>query len=1058
LIRFVYWLLVVIEITLLLSAFLLFVVTDSRSIKFIAKTSLNTSAFTYDEIEGNLFEGLTVSNLAYNKKNLFTKATLHWNPLTLFYKKLTVTKLEAKGVELENIVKMINDFSSQKSENNFQLDYSFTVNSTHLDINPYVFEGTRFSSFVLNTGKIELKKDLTLNSKKLDIKFNSDIVNVHLLGNIENNRLLVDTLTLKNISSRAITRLTKRLIAKNRAKVTKNSKKKKSFSLFKEIKIKHILGTMKPVKYGDFKIKNVTLLLENGYIDPSKNYQYSVEHLDFKGETNFGSVSYKGDIKKSTIYAKGNVFLSKELFSTYNLPLSYKALRKLPNKLKLDHSGVWLDVEHSLTKLLKINSDFNIDVKRANHKLAYLYNKDLIVDSKIKGSISYANDVEFNAKTVVNFHKVTTKYEGDIKLENFKKLPKDISNYLLSGLHGTFKGDTKGLNVDIASDLIEGSFLTTNYKKADLVLKSKKRNIKLLKLIPSIPFKYQDELLALNAKMLVNFKALQESKIDLKVESNLLNVQTKMGLEKPYKILFTSTIPFNSALRKIDKKINFSEFQNLNGMVEFQDDKYHVSLNNLNKLKIKFDYDKQLEIVNKGTISLGNTHINIQSNRKNKIELTSNVSNLQKTLEELEKYYEIKLPNLQGNVQFSMKEQSNGLFEFNLESPNIKYLSDKGVNLSVINLYDLKLLFNVDSESNIEIKNYAFKIDENEYMSKFSSNKLSHLQIKNRQVLIKDFWLNNILIAGSYSLEHERGDISLKSKSYSYLTKDFDLLFDIDLKTKIVAGKFNVSGVVDILGNSINYEVVGSDIVEDSDIIILQDILKTKESALQNFKFNLKINNKKPLKYNASNTNIEFYNDLSIVKDYTTKMMITGMTTITKGYYKIEEKKFTLNESHLYFAGDFKKPFLDIKANYEKDQYNVHIFISGSSEEPIVNFNADPYLTQQEILSLILFDGTGSSSGNGAEAYTLLGGTFAKGLIKSLGINVDHLLLGTNENDELSLEIGTKISKDITVLYLHKDGLDGAKVRIEHSKDFETDIIIQQPNTSSIEFLYKQDR
>jgi len=115
-------------------------------------------------------------------------------------------------------------------------------------------------------------------------------------------------------------------------------------------------------------------------------------------------------------------------------------------------------------------------------------------------------------------------------------------------------------------------------------------------------------------------------------------------------------------------------------------------------------------------------------------------------------------------------------------------------------------------------------------------------------------------------------------------------------------------------------------------------------------------------------------------------------------------------------------------------------------------------LTQQEILSLILFDGTGSSSGKGAEAYTLLGGTFAKGLIKSLGIPVDHLLLGQDRNQQLSLEVGGKVSKNISVLYLHKDGLNGAKVRIEHSKSFETDIVIQPPNTSSIEFLYKQDR
>jgi len=1059
LIRFIYWLLVVIEVLLLLSAFLLFVVTDSKSIKFIAETSLNSSKFTYREIEGNLFQGLTVSELAYDKKEIFSQATLHWNPLTLFYNKITITKIDVKGLELKNIITMIDDLSSEESESSFKFNHSISLDSSHLDINPYLYEGIKLSSFVLDSGKIDLKKDFTLNADALHLKFDSDIVNVDLVGKIEESRLLVDNLDLKNISSEAITLLTKRLKDKYKNKPSTSSKNEESFIPFKEIKVKHILGTMKPVKYGDFEIQKVTLLLDDGVVDPYNHYEYAVKDLDLKGETNFGSIAYKGYVDKSTIHAKGNLFLSKELFSTYTLPLTYKALKKLPSKLTLNHSGVWLEIDHKLKKLLKVSSDFNIDVTKANHKLGYIYAEDLIIDSKIKGSINYADDVEFNSKTVIDFHNGTTNYEGDVKLAKFKELPKDLANYLLTGLEGTFKGDTKGISVDLTSDLIEGNFLSTDYKKAKLELKSKKKNIKLSQLIPSLPQEYASEFLTLNANMLMEFKDMKRSNITLDAYADFLNVKAKMNLKKPYKIYFTSTLPLNSSLRKIDRKIHFSKFQNLEGAVEINNNIYNVDIDNRDELKLNFKYDSKREIVDKGILSLGSTIVNLSTNFDKKIELKSDISNLQRTLKEVQKYYEVSLPTLQGAVDFSMVEKNSGLFEFNLESSNIKYLSDKGAKLSVTNLYDIKLLFNIDSNSNIEIEKYAFKIDDNEYISKFHSNKASHLQIDNSKIIIKDFWLNDtILLAGDYDLSSEKGLLTLKSKAYSYISKDFDLLFDLDLKTIIAGSKFDISGVIDILGNTINYEVVGSDIVEDSDIIILQEMLESKESTLQNFKFNLKINNKKPLKYNANNTNIEFYNDLIIVKDYTTEMMITGMTTITKGYYEMEDKRFTLNESHLYFAGDVKKPFLDIKANYEKDQYNVHIFISGSTEEPIVNFNSEPYLTQQEILSLILFDGTGSSSGNGAEAYTLLGGTFAKGLIKSLGINVDHLLLGTNENDQLSLEIGTKISKNVTVLYLHKNGLYGAEVRVEHGKHFETDIIIQQPNTSSIEFLYKQDR
>ena len=186
-------------------------------------------------------------------------------------------------------------------------------------------------------------------------------------------------------------------------------------------------------------------------------------------------------------------------------------------------------------------------------------------------------------------------------------------------------------------------------------------------------------------------------------------------------------------------------------------------------------------------------------------------------------------------------------------------------------------------------------------------------------------------------------------------------------------------------------------------------------------------------------------------------MMITGMSTIKDGYYNMEDKHFILDESYLYFAGDVKKPLLDIKASYVKNPYTIHIFISGTSEEPIINFSSEPYLTQQDILALMLFDETGTTNGKGAEIYTLLGGTLAKGLMKSLGIDIDHFALGIDDNDQFSLEVGSKISDNISLIYLNRDGLNGAKVRVEHGKRFETDIIIMPPNTSSIEFLYKNN-
>ena len=436
------------------------------------------------------------------------------------------------------------------------------------------------------------------------------------------------------------------------------------------------------------------------------------------------------------------------------------------------------------------------------------------------------------------------------------------------------------------------------------------------------------------------------------------------------------------------------------------------------------------------------------------IKIESHIANLQNSLNVLQQYYKFEAPAIRGAVDIVLTQKSKGQLSCHIESKHIRYLSDNDVNL-----YNVNSDFTVDKDLNIVLDRYHFSIDRNEYIHKFfAKKKRSYLSFKNGNINIKKLWINDsILLSGDYELEKRRGEVFVKATPYHFRNKNFDLLLNVDVKAKILEDKFDVSGNIDILGNSIKYELPSEGIINDSDIVIVQDMKKNSEVAFPNLKLYLKIGGSKPLHYQGDGIEADFLNDITIVKNYKQEMMITGMSTIKDGYYDLEDKHFTLDESYLYFAGDIKKPLLDIKADYIKDQYTVHIFISGTSDEPIVNFNSDPYLTQQEILSLILFDETGTNNGKGTEAYTLLGGAFAKELMKSLGINIDHFILGADENDQLLLEVGTKISKNVSLLYLNRDGADGVKVRVEHGKNFETDILVMPPNTSSIEFLYKSD-
>lgn len=1058
-IRFIYWLLAIIEVMLLLATLLLFVITDARTIKVLTDNFLPSTKFSYEKIEGDFFKGLEIKNLAYKNRALFDTATVHWNPLTLFYKKITLTEVDIEGVEVENIVKMIHDFDSESTDDDSSFDFAYSFDHIHVDINPYVYEGVKFSSFLFETEKIEIDKALNINTKALYLYFDSDLVNVELVGGIDKSKLLLEKANLTEISSREITRFIRVLRAKEKI-AKKDSEEKEKVEenqepFLKEIKIKELLATLKTVNYEPVNIENAKVVVYNAEFDTYNNYVYKAKDLKFTGKTNFGSLDYRGHISNSMIYAKGALLLDKELFNRYKLPLNYENLRKLPSTLKLNDEEVWLDINHSVKDLLNIKSTFNLDVTKGKHNLHYDYSDRILdIDSLLNITMPYGENVRLENKTIVD-EIGHTSYEGNVEFPKITNLPEEVSNYLLEGLKGEFKGDSSNLLVDIDSKFITGSFITHGYKHATMQLKSKEKNIELKKMLPSITGILEKEMLALESESFFDFENGKNSKIDLDIDSNLMTLNAEMKLHTPYKILLKGNIPSNSSLLKVDKRIKIDQFSNIRGEVLVEKNNYRVQLKNQNDLTMTLKYDALSKAIKDGLLSVGEEEIRFQDENNQSIQIQSNIKNLQNLLKSVQKYYAIELPNIQGNADLNIMHYDNGLMKFQIQTPQLKYLDTNG---SALNFNQVNALFTMDKNDNIEIKNYKFELDNKAYIEDFSSKKTSYLTLKDGKIIIKELWLKDqAVFQGEYDFKASKGDIKVVSEKFSLKNKDFDLLFRLALDMKIRGKLMNIEGDISILGNQINYDMAGSSITEDADIIIVQEALKEKESALQNLKLYLKIKSEKPLKYLGKDTQVEFFNELRVIKNYKTDMMVTGMSTIIKGYYQMEDKRFILNESHLYFAGDPRKPLLDIKANYEKDQYTIHVFISGSAEEPIVNFNSDPYLTQQEILSLILFDGTGSSSGQGAEAYTLLGGTFAKGLIKSLGVDVDHLLLGTDTNDELSLEIGRKVSDDITVMYMHEDGKDGAKVRIEHSKNFETDIIIQPPSTSSIEFLYKQD-
>jgi len=1070
-----------IEFLLLLGTILLFVLSDYRTIDIITKDILPRYGISYQKISGNIFTGIKITSLEYNSTILADKIDIGWNILSLLDNKIYITKFEIKNANTNKILEIINSLPSSESKQTNNI-FDYQINSIDITAQPLDYHSVKFRDFQLGIDSINIDRDMQkIKLKKLKLSLNSDLVNIGLHGDINKNRLHLNRVRLTDIDTKVITRFVKTF---HKSKNSKKSVKQKSMPpLLKSIKIDKLLATLKRTTYSPITLEETKLTLSNITIDPKSSYNVNAKKALLIGKTSFADTKQIGYVKNSKLYTKGDIITRKYLFDKYSLPLNRKELRRLPAKLEVNQKGLWVEIDNSAKNLLVLNSDFNLNIKKATHKLKYIYSeKKIYIHSKAKSSMTYSNDSDIDNLVLVDIAKNGyTTYEGSVDVKKIKAIPKNISLNLLENLKAEYKGDSKKLIVNINSKQTKGKFVTKGYKNAKLTFHTKK-SIYINKFIKSLPKPFNNSLADINSNSFIDFQDNKKTKIGLTIHSDILNIDSIIGITQPFKIKFDATIPHNSKISQIDKNIKLNAISKLDGSIILdKNSRNHIAIKS-NDLSLSCDYNSKTNRLSRGVINTVGEEIKFNGSLDKGIKITTQIQDMNRFSKMVMKYYNLKLQKMRGKADIDIKLNSNST-DISLKSKKIEYGNIQGDILSRVNIdknskidieFNSKEIRYIDEvtkeptkihalsskfsifDNQIEIDRYSFKFY-NDYISHFFSNKKSYLSFSDSTLSAKKVWLNDkILITGDLNIDSMIGKFNILSSSFSFKNRDFDLLSRFNLNLEIDKQRLFLSGLVEPLGNIIRYEAIGSGVAEDSDIIIVQNQSQKNSTILDNLKMNLRIKNLKPIRYKTDTIDIEFSNDITIIKDYFKEFKLLGTTTINRGYYKQENKKFFLDESYIYFSGNAKKPMLEIKATYTKEQYNIQIFISGTTDDPIINFNSDPYLTQKEILSLILFDSTGENSGSGTELYALLGGTFAKELMKSLGISVDHLVLGQGIDEQLSVEVGKKISKDITLIYLHNNGKDGIKVRVDHSRHLETDIILQ-PQSSSIEFLYKSD-
>jgi len=212
--------------------------------------------------------------------------------------------------------------------------------------------------------------------------------------------------------------------------------------------------------------------------------------------------------------------------------------------------------------------------------------------------------------------------------------------------------------------------------------------------------------------------------------------------------------------------------------------------------------------------------------------------------------------------------------------------------------------------------------------------------------------------------------------------------------------------------------------VMDDDIIIIQDVRPPSSAKLST---NLRITAQKPIHFKTKELDLQLNPDVTLWKDPTGPMQILGMLSIPSGKATTAGKAFDIKPSEIYFGGDVPlNPYLNLTIGHEVDYHKILIYVTHTLDSPIFLFSSDPVMSQNDIMSYILFGGPANTVSGGdsststvrADATNFMLGAGLKGLISgATKLQIDTMNILTTAQGGMGFEVGARLNKDLRVLY-----------------------------------------
>ncbi len=1008
--------LIFIEISLLIGAFIVFLISNKETLNFIIKKISNEYQISYESTSGSLLTGITLKNIKYKNEDLAKKIIIDWKITPLMYQRLSFKEIKIEDLKYPTLQKLLKKKSKKKSPSkNFKklpLLKSIDIDKFNFSMKNFQNQNIKIKYLDIEADKIYTDfKDIKISNFKS--KIDSDLAKVIIKGFWEDKNIYVNLLKAKNIDI-------DKIIA-----ILKNKKQKKSSSniiLINGIVFNKIEADIKPFKYKQYKINSFNLNAENGFFD--LKYLY-LDDIRAKTDTNIADFIFKAKIDKNRLFAKSEIELKNDYLKKYSKTIDFSHIKPLNANFELGkdlfRATLFFKAKEFLKESLK---PYQIEITDAKSVIFYHF-KNKIFKSNTKANLKSKYFEKAFLSNHLDYNR-SLSYKGEFSSQKFKNLSEFTQN-ILQNLKISYEGKRKNLKGKISSNLLKGNFDTKDFKILYLHLKSE--YLKEIKAKAQVDSK-------------IYLKNLKNSQISIKAENKDFLIKSALKLQKPIQI--DSTIqPVNKKLKDLKIFPIYLKTTLKEGLVQSKIEG--------NKLKGELNYQISSKNI-QSDIKLSTSIFSLKGDLDKNLSLSAKIASLRELKNDLlskEKASKLKIDGeLSINSEISLK---------NLLSKNqikAKWLLYEYKENKFLVAEKLKSDISI-SKNKIAINNYSFKI----LNKKLFSSKESDIYLKDSKILVKSFFINDKgKIDGKYDTKTKKGLFTLKANRFHLKIPEGEGVFDTKISLKIDNDQKDIEGFIKLYKGIIRYEPVKTYKVQDKDIIILQQ--KPQKESKDFLSLNIRIFSVKPIIYKTKDIKASFNVDVTLWKEYEKRLELLGLVKLLNGEVKKEDKIFKIDSGEIMFGGDPRNPYLNIKLLHYVRPYEITIIVNGTLESPLIFFSSDPYLSQSDILSLILFGTTSNnllskSSSSSSKIISIFGNTLAKELADSLGIKLDRLSLMTKENGDIGIEVGKKISKKVTIFY-RNDVVSTLTIQIEHSPKFETDITIK-PNSSGIDFIYKKE-